>query len=84
MLVGDYMKAFVTSAEDENFFTAKYLKEFVSATLWNKTHSVPGYNYFSKIDCFMDGHVSMDTFLSLSSTTRNFLIFIILKLVKHH
>ena len=55
---GDYMKAYVTLPEnDQFFFNGSYLKEYVSATSISKKHSIPGHNYFSKMDSFIQSHV---------------------------
>ena len=55
---GDYMKAYVTLPEsDQFFFNGSYLKEYVSATSISKKHSVSGHNYFSEKDSFIQSHV---------------------------
>ena len=56
---GDYMKAYLTLPESDQFFSfnGSYLKEYVAATSISKKHSVPGHNYFSKMDSFIQIHV---------------------------
>ena len=55
---GDYIKAYVTLPEsDQFFFNGSYLKEYVSATSISKKHSVLGHDYFSKMDSFIQSHV---------------------------
>ena len=54
------MKALLTSAEDEKvFFKGENIKDFVSAASLSKKKSIPGNNYFEKIDRFMDCHISL-------------------------
>ena len=56
---GDFMKAFVTPRENEQFFfNAKQLREFTSAAE-SKQKDVPGHAYFQKIETFLKQHVQV-------------------------
>lgn len=56
---GDFMKAFLTPREIEQFFfNAKLLREFTSAAE-SKQKDVPGHAYFQKIETFLKQHVQV-------------------------